>query len=370
MRTFCLLILFGGLISQTAKSQDSIPLQQKAAQMLIVGFRGTELKPDNPIYNDITNLKIGGVILFDYDTPTKTRPRNIKSAAQVRKLNKDLQTLANGSLFISIDQEGGYVNRLKTRNGFPLTRTARYLGRVNNADTTKYWAARIAETLASLGFNLNFAPDTDVNINPKSPAIGKVQRSFSSNPHTVAKHAQIWIDEQSKQHIISSVKHFPGHGSAKADTHLGMVDVTNTWTEKELIPFQMLIDSGKVDMVMTSHIINRHLDSLPATLSYNILTGILRNKMGYGGIIVSDDIAMGAIADHYTLDDAVEKAINAGVDMIILSNNGTTFNGEITSKVINIICKLVEEGKISRQTINNTYNRIISLKCKYGLIAP
>lgn len=353
--------------ASAAYPNDSISIQNKAAQMLIVGFRGTILQQSNPIYADIATLKIGGVILFDYDTPTKTRPRNIKSAQQVHKLINSLQALGNHNLFISIDQEGGYVNRLKTRNGFPLTRTAQYLGKLNHTDSTAYWAMQTAQTLHQLGFNLNFAPSVDVNSNPTSPAIGKVQRSFSANPTTVSKHAEIWIDAQTQQNIISCIKHFPGHGSATADTHKGMVDVTATWSEQELVPYNTLIKLSKADMIMTSHIIHQKLDSVPATLSYNIITKLLRQQMDYNGIVVSDDIAMGAIAHYYPLEQAIEMAINAGVDLLILSNNGDTFDPQVASKAVTIICKLVKEGKISKNRIDESYQRIMALKQKYKL---
>ena len=367
---FYLLILscFFLLIPNAINAQDSIALKHKAAQMLIIGFRGTELKTDNPIYTDIIEHKIGGVILFDYDSPSKSRPRNITSPAQLKKLNTDLQKLANGTLFISVDQEGGAVSRLKERYGFPFTHTAQYLGKINNVDTTAFWAQRTAETLYNLGFNLNFAPDVDVNINPKSPAIGKWQRSFSAEPDIVINNAHMWINKQSEYGIMNAIKHFPGHGSAGVDTHQGMADVTDTWDEKELIPFQALIDSGIVDMVMTSHIINKNIDSVPATLSYNILTQLLRKQMNFNGIIVSDDIAMGAIANHYSLAEAIEKAVNAGVDILILSNNGNNvFDSQIATKAINIICSLVESGNIKQSRIDEAYNRIMLLKYKNGL---
>ncbi|MDR1054307.1 MAG: glycoside hydrolase family 3 protein [Prevotellaceae bacterium] len=348
-------------------AQDTVNLRRKVAQMLIVGFRGTELKKDNPIYKDIAELNIGGVILFDYDVPSKTRPRNIRSPKQVQQLNSGLQNLAGGRLFISIDQEGGYVNRLKERNGFPPARSAKNIGAINNIDSTSFWASQTAITLHELGFNLNFAPNTDVNINPQSPVIGKVERSFSANPRMVAEHARAWILQQSEHGIMNAIKHFPGHGSATADTHLGMADVSNSWSDAELIPFQTLIDSGIVDMVMTSHIINRKLDSVPATLSYNILTKLLREQMHYNGIIISDDIAMGAIANHYPLENALEKAINAGVDISILSNNGQNFDPKIATKAVDIICSLVEQGKITPERIDEAYNRIMSLKYKNRL---
>ena len=352
----------------TTKKEDQ-ELKDKIAQMLIVGFRGTELTPDSHIYNDIKELNIGGVILFEYDAPTKSRPRNITSEEQVTKLNADMQAIAKTPLFISIDQEGGKVNRLKDSYGFPVTVSAQYLGSVNNADTTAIWADRTAELLARMGVNLNFAPSVDVNVNPENPIIGKIERSFSNDPSVVANNARIWVDEHRRHGVISSLKHFPGHGSSKADTHLGLADITDTWTDAELIPYKTLITEGNCDMIMTSHVFNSKLDSVyPATLSKAILTGVLRDSLGFNGVIVTDDMAMGAIVQHYSFEDALEKTINAGADMLILSNNGKDYDPQVAQKAIDIIFTFVKDGKIPAQTIDGAYNRIMALKKTYNLL--
>ena len=366
-----LLSLFTVLLSACGQQQnkEEQELRNKIAQMLLVGFRGTELTQDNHIYNDIKELKIGGVILFEYDAPTKTRPRNITSEAQVAKLVSDMQAIAETKLLISIDQEGGKVNRLKEQYGFPPTVSAQYLGEVNNPDTTMLWADRTAELLGRMGINLNFAPSVDINVNPENPVIGKIERSFSNDPIVVTDNARIWVVEHKKCNIISSLKHFPGHGSSKTDTHLGLTDVTDTWTEDELIPYKTLISEGVCDMVMTSHVFNSKLDpDYPATMSKTILSGILRDKLGYTGVIVTDDMAMGAIVDHYSFEDALEKTVNAGADILILSNNGKDYDPEVAKKAIDIIYKLVNDGKIQKQTIEDAYNRIIALKKSYNIL--
>ncbi len=331
--------------------------------MLVVGFRGTELTPNNHIYNDVKNLQVGGVILFDYDAISKSRVRNITAPEQVQKLCDDLQNLTSDKLIISIDQEGGKVNRLKTSAGFPATVSAKYLGTLNNADTTKYYAQRTAELLKKLGFNVNFIPCVDLDINPNCPVIGKVERSFSANPDIVVKHSRIWIDEQHKQNILTSPKHFPGHGSSANDSHLGLTDVTNTWTRKELIPYQELIKSGQCDMVMVSHVFNKKLDAkYPATLSKKVIDGIIRKELKFDGLVITDDMAMGAIVDNYSFETALEKSINAGVDMLILSNNGKSYDPQIAQKAIDIIEKFVRQNKINEQRINEAYGRVVAIK--------
>jgi beta-N-acetylhexosaminidase len=357
---FVCIYLFSTL-SGTAQTNDS-EMKQKIAQMLLVGFRGTTLSEQNHIYHDIKNLQIGGVILFDYDVPSKSRGRNIQSPAQVKKLIADLQQIAPVQLLVSIDQEGGKVNRLKTA-GFPPTVSARYQGAVDHVDTTRFYAALTAKTLAGLGFNLNFAPCVDIDVNPNCPVIGKMERSFSADPAKTVKHARIWIAEHTKQHILTCLKHFPGHGSSRNDTHAGATDVTKTWTEEELLPYRELIEEDVVRLVMTSHVFNARLDAqYPATMSKNILTEILRKQLRFNGVIVSDDLAMGAIAGQYSLEEALEKAINAGVDLLCLSNNGKHYDPQIAQKAINIIYTLVRQGKITPQRIDESYQRIMKLK--------
>ena len=361
---FLLLILPVFLIKAQNSEQDDL-LRQQIGQMLIVGFRGTEINPSMSIYRDITQRNIGGVILFDYDVPSQSTPRNIVSVEQTKKLCRELQSLGRGRLFIALDQEGGKVSRLKTKYGFPPTVSAGFLGANDQVKKTSEWAQRTAQTLRQTGFNVNFAPSVDVNVNPDNPIIGALERSFSHNPEKVIKHASAWIKEHRKAGVLSSIKHFPGHGSSTKDSHKGAVDVSETWQDKELIPFQRLIADSLVDMVMTSHIFNRHFDAdYPATLSYNFITKILRQRLGYMGVVVSDDLAMGAIAKNFKLKTVLEKTINAGVDMLILSNNGEKYNDQLPAEVIEIIFQLVKEGNIPESRIIESNVRIAKLKNK------
>ncbi len=346
-------------------------LKHKIAQMLLVGFRGMELNSDMPIYDDIKNLGIGGVILFDYDNPTKKRQRNIASPAQLKKLVEDLKAAAPEncpSLIVSIDQEGGRVNRLKPAYGFPktLTITARYQGRINKPDTTANYAAATAKLLHELGFNLNFAPDTDLDVNRACPIIGKYERSFSADPVVVAANARIWLEEQRKYNVTGCIKHFPGHGSSTGDTHIGLADITHTWSEKELEPFKTLIAEGAVEAVMTAHVFNAKLDKqYPATMSKKIITGILREQLGFNGVVVTDDLAMDAMVKYYTFDEILLRAIEAGADMLCLSNNGReNYDPHIARKALDSIYKAVKAGKITPARIDESYQRIIRLKSK------
>ncbi len=360
-----LLLLSGGAASDhiNKKAPEDVSLEAKIGEMILVGFRGTVLTPDMQIVKDIQQFGIGGVILFDYDVPDKKYKRNIESPEQLKKLTSDLQALTDRKLFIAIDQEGGKVSRLKERYGFPKTVSAQYLGRINSEDTTRFYAQCTATLLKDLGINLNFAPCIDLNTNPDCPVIGKIGRSFGKEPNKVAAHATWWIEEQNRADILSCVKHFPGHGSATEDTHLGIADITLSWSDDELMPYRELIRNGLVKMVMTSHIFNEKLDSeYPATMSKRILTGVLREQLDFKGIIITDDLAMGAMTENYPLEEIIEKSILAGADLLCLSNNGATYDPFIAKKAIDIILQLVREKKISEQRIDESYQRVVKIK--------
>ena len=182
---YIILLLSLVFVNCNGQSKNDSILKKQIGQMLVVGFRGTELSPGNHIVSDIQKLNIGGVILFDYDGPSKSYNRNIVSERQVKKLNQELQNLTNEKLIISIDQEGGLVNRLKPKYGFPASVSAEKLGKLNNEDSTKHYAGLTARTLKNAGFNVNFAPCVDVNINPNCPIIGGKERSFSGDSNLV-----------------------------------------------------------------------------------------------------------------------------------------------------------------------------------------
>jgi beta-N-acetylhexosaminidase len=336
-------------------------LEFKIGQMLMIGFRGLEVEADHPILVDIRERHIGGVILFDYDVPNRSPVRNIAAPPQVKKLTADLQATAEIPLLIAVDQEGGRVNRLKEDFGFPSTSSAASLGRGAPAETGEA-AKKMAHTLASLGINFNLAPVVDLAVNPDNPIIAGLERSFGTDPETVAHHAGQFIKAHREMGIFCSLKHFPGHGSSKADSHLGVADVTATWSPVELEPFAHLIRRGKADAIMTAHVFHIGLDShYPATLSHDIITGMLRQQLGFNGLVVSDDMQMKAIAGHFGWETAVLKAILAGVDILVFANN-SVFEEDIAARTTVLIRRLVEEGKISEERIDASYRRIMLLK--------
>ncbi|HBQ61881.1 MAG TPA: glycoside hydrolase family 3, partial [Balneolaceae bacterium] len=202
----------------------------------------------------------------------------------------------------------------------------------------------------------------DVNTNPDNPVIGNIERSFSSDPDKVAEHTGYVIDEYSKEGILSVLKHFPGHGSSTTDSHLGFTDVTDTWDPKELIPYKKLFAEKEIRAVMTAHIFNANIDSVwPATLSEKTINGLLRDSLGFEGVVFSDDMQMDAIREEYGLETAIQQTINAGVDVLIFGNN-LHYEPDIAERAIGIIQKLLREGKIEKETVEQSIARIDSLK--------
>ena len=348
--------------STTSVRQGDI--RRKIGQMVMVGFRGMTLAEAGPLADQIKAGHIGGVVLFDVDVLNNRSPvRNVRSPEQLRTLVRDLQAATPQPLFVATDQEGGRVARLKPSNGFPATKSAQELGNGDPA-ATRVQAEAMARTLSAAGVNTNLAPVVDVNINPASPAIGALGRSYSADPAVVTTHARAAIAGHETGGVLSVLKHFPGHGSARADSHLGLVDVTDTWSTKELEPYRALVESGDAKVVMTAHVFNRKLDpDWPSTLSTKVLDRILRKDLGFDGVVISDDMQMGAIQDHYPLEDAVRQALLAGVDMLMFANNNTkAYEPDIAPRIVDLIERLVQRGEITEARIDQSVARLEKLR--------
>ncbi|MDY0043496.1 MAG: glycoside hydrolase family 3 N-terminal domain-containing protein [Syntrophales bacterium] len=366
---FLLLCSAGLVFCQPAFAVQKLPssdcLDAKIGQMILVGFRGLLVDEGSPIVRDIRSKTIGGVILFDYDVPSGSHVRNIQSPHQVKTMVKKLKSFSDVPLFVAIDQEGGKVSRLKSCYGFPDSVSASFLGHADNLDETSRTAEITAQTLKDLGINVNFAPVVDLNRNPENPVIGELERSYSPDSSVVIRHARATIDAFHRYGVLCAIKHFPGHGSSDSDSHEGFVDVTDSWAPEELLPFEALIRLKKADFVMTAHVMNRKLDPLwPATLSTHILSGILRINLVYTGVVISDDLQMGAIRLNYSLERAIYRAILAGCDMLVFANN-SIYDEMIASRAHSIIRKLVlQKNLISPARINTSYKRIMALKSR------
>ncbi|HTJ47935.1 MAG TPA: glycoside hydrolase family 3 N-terminal domain-containing protein [Cyclobacteriaceae bacterium] len=358
MKKFLLAFTFllGAHFIKAQLRMDSLDI--KIGQMILIGFPGTTA--DSAVLNEISQGKVGSIIIFEKNIP----PQN--SFIALKKIIWTYQHAAPIPLFIGIDQEGGRVNRLKDKYGFPKSITAWAMGHSPTLDSVRFYGESTASTLAGLGININFAPDVDLASNPNNPIIAKYGRAFSANEDSVAMYATEFIKQHHKVGVLTALKHFPGHGSSKDDTHIGLTDVTNTWEERELKPYQILIDSGYADAVMTSHIVNKKLDKNgnPGTLSEDILTGILRNKLNFKGVVFTDDMQMHAITNNYGLEEAIRLAIVGGVDIMTFSNNISGSEERTVDKVHTIIRSMVQRGLISRNRIDESFKRIMYLKSK------
>ena len=344
-------------------------LADKIGELVMVGFRGMALEASDPILQQVEAGQVGGVVLFDVDVATGSS-RNVESPEQVRSLVAQLQEGAPSPLLVAMDQEGGRVSRLKERYGFPATLSQQALGERQSLEVTASQARRTAEVLADVGINLNLAPVVDVNVNAASPAIGALERSFSADPAVVTDHARAVIEAHRDAGVLTAVKHFPGHGSAPGDTHEGFVDVTKAWAPAELVPYRTLVSEGSVDAVMTAHVVNGQLDpQWPATLSPTTITGVLRDELDFQGVVVSDDLQMGAIADHYGLETAVHQALVAGVDILLFANNNPqAYESDIAPRVVALVEALVRDGALTEERIDESVQRVRELRAR--LSAP
>jgi beta-N-acetylhexosaminidase len=342
-----------------AFAAEDAALREKIGRMVIAGFRGTSVEADSYIVKAVNDLDLGGVILFDIDVPSKSFPRNITSPSQTKKLLSDIKRLTRKDLIAAVDVEGGRVNRLKAKYGFQDFSGAQELGSINDPDETQRMGELVAIELKTAGFKLNFAPVVDLNINKTNPVIGGLDRSFSSDPDIVTDNAAAFIKGHRKFGVLTAIKHFPGHGSSAHDSHLGLADVTDTYNDMELVPYKRLIDSGYADIIMTSHVINRNIDpEHPATLSKKFIIGILRDELGFLGVVVSDDMQMGAIADHYGFEEACVMAVDAGCDMLIIGNNAQVYDESAPYRAVEAIFSAVRSGRIPISRIEESFTRI------------
>ena len=329
----------------------------------MVGFDGTEVDSDHAVVRAIRDEHLGGVILFDRNVDGSRQ--NISSPEQLSRLTATLQGSTEIPLIIGVDQEGGRVRRLKEEDGFPPTVTATWLGKQNDLDASQRYADQIAEVQSACGINMNLAPVVDLDLNLNNPIIARYERSYAATTVEVVNQASVFIDAHHKQGIACCLKHFPGHGSGASDSHLGFVDITEHWQREELEPYRKLFASGFNDSVMTAHVVNRHLDpgGLPATLSEEIISSLLRNKLGFGGVVVSDDLQMKAISNRWSYEEAVQRAVLAGVDLIIVGNN-LVREEDIVARGIRAVEELLRSGQIKKERVISSLDRIDVLKRK------
>ncbi|MFD3258688.1 beta-N-acetylhexosaminidase [Paenibacillus lentus] len=332
---------------------SKLTLEQKIGQMFICGF--PSLVPSEGIKALIAEHHLGGVIYFR---------RNIDSVGQLAKLSADLQKLPRSTpeipLFISMDQEGGMVARLD-HDGVSRIQGNMALGAANDLSLTEEAAVLAAKELTALGINLNFAPCVDVNNNPANPVIGV--RSFGEDPLRVAEHGVSAIRGYQSQGVSATAKHFPGHGDTTVDSHHGLASVPHSRERLysvELPPFRKAIEAG-VDMIMTAHVIFPAFepDAIPATLSRRVLTDLLRNELGFEGVIITDCLEMHAISKSCGIAEGAVRAIEAGADIVLVSH---TLEEQV--RAIQAVCAAVRSGRLTEEQIDESVARILALKQK------
>lgn len=309
---------------------------------------------DDAVISRIEEYPVGGIALFS---------RNITSAEQLPMFISDLQSSSKYPLFIAVDEEGGRVARIANSDFFNVAsyKSMEDIGKAGDASKAEEVGRQIGLYLKELGFNLDFAPVADTNTNPQNIVIG--DRSYGSDPALVACMVSAQLDGMHDSGIMGTLKHFPGHGDTKDDTHSGYVSIEKTWDELkecELVPFITALP--KADMVMVSHItaVNVTSDKLPTSMSETMITGKLRNELGYDGVIITDAMAMGAVADNYTSAEAAVTAVKAGVDIVLMPLNlDEAFNG---------VMNAVTDGEISMERLDESVMRILKLKARYKLI--
>ena len=361
----------------------SMSTEDKISMMIMPAFRwkmdaeGTRTKVTE-ITEDITNTlnkhSYAGVILFLENTATNAG--TTRFIDQLQKANA-----AGGDrpqLIISTDQEGGNVTRLTQGTMTPGNMA---LGAINDLSVTKEVAEMMGKELTAIGFNADFAPDVDVNNNPANPVIGV--RSFSDDAQTVAKHGSVFVRALNDSGIISTLKHFPGHGDTSTDSHTGLPSIDKSYEQlkqNELIPFQACIDAGS-QMIMTAHIVYPQIEketyvskqtgetiNLPATLSKTVITDILRGDMGFGGVVVTDSMEMDAIAKHFDRYDAAKLAIEAGVDILLMPFElRTKENFADMDTYISTLAQQADLGKIPMDKIDAAVLRILKMKENNGM---
>jgi beta-N-acetylhexosaminidase len=327
--------------------------KRRAGQRLILGFEG--LSPSAELRRFAREVGPAGFILF---------ARNIEEPAQVRELNRELASLVPAShpALLSVDQEGGRVLRVKS-TPWPAMRV---VGNMNHLPTAAQVARAMSDELRAMGFNLNFAPCADVDSNPQNPVIG--DRAFSRSARSCAEHVTTFVQAMQERGLIATVKHFPGHGDTTVDSHLALPIIEKELPELEaveFVPFQAAVKAG-VGMVMTSHVLFPALDEdNPCTMSSRIIPPLLRKRMGFGGVVISDDMEMKAVRGRYPLDLTLERACKATVDLFCMCKEL-----DLQVQAFEVLVRLQEEDPAQDRLSIDSARRLMELRERFLKQAP
>ncbi|MDX0463421.1 glycoside hydrolase family 3 protein [Sinorhizobium medicae] len=339
-----------------ADGRDTI-IRQMIGQMVLVGFVGN--KPDDEGYKIVLDQaaqgRISGVLYLG---------RNIRSLKAVKDLNERLQSVSREPLLVAVDQEGGRIERLTKAVGFRESPSAASVAHTMEPDAAEVEYGKMAAGLASWGFNLNLGPVVDLNTNPANPIIGRLGRSYSPDEQKVSAYARAFVEGHRRNGMLTALKHFPGHGSSAGDTHKGIVDVTQSWSDSELAPYRDLIASGDAQMIMSSHVINRNIagaEGTPASMSPATLAGLLRKALKFKGVIISDDLQMGAIINTRSFEDTVKQAVLAGNDVLVFANDKHP-DPTIPDRISDLLLKEARANPTILNRIKESAGRVMRLK--------
>ena len=352
---------FAGLLVMPAMAQS---LEQMAGQMIVVGFKGDDAGDASfqHLRDEIAAGTLGGVMYL------KT---NVKSLAAVKAMNAALRA-ASPDLppFITLDQEGGRVERLTAAVGFPDTPSAQDVAAKDSPAEAKAAYARMAAGIKDAGFTVNFGPVADLRVNPDNAVIAKAGRSFGKSAKTVAAYDEAFVAAHHDVGLLTALKHFPGHGSSTADSHAGFVDISKTWSPAELDPYKALFADGYDDFVMVGHLYHEDYAGagsvkLPASLSPDWIEGVLRGQLKFGGVVISDDLEMGAVRKQFDLHDTIVRAVDAGIDVLLFSNTAA-YSPDLPDKVRGILVSEANADPAFKARIEASYARIVAMKARIG----
>ena len=326
-------------------------------QMLMMGLPTST--PDSKwaklLADQIRRGEVGGVVLLGH---------NFKSREGVEGMTRLFRDAAGArKVFIALDMEGGAVQRLGKKLGYPSIPSAYNVATRQSLSQAKATFAKLAQITRNAGFNVNLGPVVDLLVTPDNPVIARWRRSFGPDPEKVTEYGRAFVQAHREQGVLAVLKHFPGHGSSTNDSHDGFVEITRSWSERELIPFQRMIASGDAPAIMPGHLVHAELasDGVPVSISRAAINGLLRKKLKFNGLVMSDDLQMSAIAANYSYKAAVIHAVNAGVDVLMISNSRGA-DPKLPAKTIAIISAAIDAGQIPSGTVEAAYKRIQSAK--------
>ena len=356
-----ILTMIISLPQQTLAQEPTV--YEKAEQMIIIGFRGSSVKDTGDVFSILEHMNVGGIIFFDYDTGTKSYNRNIKSKASLSVFIKEIKKKAQTPLFLSIDEEGGKVSRLKKISGYGKTNSTKSISIHSSKKIQDIFTWR-ATKIATYGFNMNFAPVIDLCY--QKTIMNTQERCFSTDPVRVANLASSFAETMKKRSIIPVYKHYPGIGSGTVDTHVRAASLP-VHTQNDYLPFKTVCGKGSYPVIMISHVHMTAVDTLPASLSKKHIDTLSTLGCNHA-LLISDDMDMGAISDMYTLAEILEKSINAGVDMLIFSNNIRMYDENKYIKIKSTLKELIDSGKISKEQVEASYEKIIKYKKEFNIM--